>query len=536
MDFESSPITAEAQRYVRERLCQYFPSLIECTHDNYLSLWKYISSIPERFYDERSAAFTIDFLSNLHRNDPIHLAWLFTNIEWFPDIAFKSLNEINQLDWHDAILPRDEYRLMQFAENVMHPAYLRLLESVYSPLILPFAAQRRVTRDKKLDGLDLFNRVQELEATNASFLSSVYNNGMRNAIAHGTVLYGHFEVSYQDRNHTFVQQISETVKCIDYLVDVCNGLALGYRLFFLTNLEFLEEHGVHIPLPVTFEELQAEVDAPRWTVKGYVESEISVGDNQLVVFCEDSLFDPLKFNYYMVRSAVLSEKYAPGYKHYFLRSDSKHSLISFAGFDGDRLGLLRAAEAPDLDANGPVLDHRGISFAPRPRLPKFILRLATFFSVFKGLWHTTFVRLDELRHPFAITVRDVEMHRNGLHSVINGSVVIKARAELQEVEDIRVHKREILSRATKAARKQIKLRRGLRYLPNGYIRIIVFDADKRIRLLRNSGLIPELVCTIQKSKLTRISSPDIFGGIPEQTGVIRMVWNVHAIRDHNWIL
>ena len=52
--------------------------------------------------------------------------------------------------------------------------------------------------------------------------------------------------------------------------------------------------------------------------------------------------------------------------------------------------------------------------------------------------------------------------------------------------------------------------------------------DFRVRKLGVSGLIPELICTIELKKLKRIKCPDIFGGKPEVIRNFRVVWNSNA--------
>ena len=64
-----------------------------------------------------------------------------------------------------------------------------------------------------------------------------------------------------------------------------------------------------------------------------------------------------------------------------------------------------------------------------------------------------------------------------------------------------------------------------RYLRIGYARINIYSVDLRKRDLGKSGIINELLCTIQVKILQRIKSPDIIGGIPELSGNIKIVWN-----------
>ncbi len=67
-----------------------------------------------------------------------------------------------------------------------------------------------------------------------------------------------------------------------------------------------------------------------------------------------------------------------------------------------------------------------------------------------------------------------------------------------------------------------------KYLRLGYLRIGVYSEDFRIRKLKNSGLIPELLCTIEFKRLQRIHTIDIIGGKPETIKKFRIVWNKNA--------
>jgi len=110
------------------------------------------------------------------------------------DHALKSLDEINKIFWHDTDITSDEYDFFRFCESEINPAYLTLTEGVYGVLIHMNASINRIHRGKSIDGLDIYNRVEEIKKTDLEFISSCYCNTTRNSIAHGSVKCSHTEI------------------------------------------------------------------------------------------------------------------------------------------------------------------------------------------------------------------------------------------------------------------------------------------------------------------------------------------------------
>ena len=137
--------------------------------------------------------------------------------------------------------------------------------------------------------------------------------------------------------------------------------------------------------------------------------------------------------------------------------------------------------------------------------------------------------LNEVYKQIFIDPRYTEIHRNGHHCVVNARVVIKPHSN-KNVEDlIRDNYGSIVKETVKAARKREKIIDSSKYLPLGYALISVYSEDFRIRKLKNSGLIHELLCTIEFKRLKKIRTVDIAGGKPEIIKRFRIVWNKHPI-------
>jgi len=528
MVLESCSLTEELHKYRRKRICTEFPILNNCDHDCYLSLWKYLSHIPERFYSKNGCEDIRKFLENIKENEPITLVKILKDHDKLLFLAFKSLDEINSLKFHDVELPSNEYDLMQFFDNYIHSTYLKLTEGVYANLILPIGAYLRLKRKAKLEGFDVYNRVDELKGTKYEYLSDPYNNTVRNAIAHGKVIYKQRDIIYEDKRNSVTLSSRNVINFFDNMLDICNGLSLGFRLFYFTNLKFLEKHGISIPLPIMIEELRAETNAPGWEIKGCLGSETVDNRSQLVIFTKNHFLDRSKLNYHVFRSAILAERFAPGYQRYFFRLDSKYSLLGWAGFDGSELNRLRTQNDSKLQDYANALENGLIFFNPKIKLPRFVFRISTLLSVMKIIIPIKWREFKETRLPLFMDPRDIRIHRNKFHSVINGGVVIKPNLSIPIDDLIRIYCSSIVRKTVRTARKRAKMTDISKYLRLGYLRIGVYSEDFRIRKLRGSGLIPELLCTIEFKRLRRIHTIDIIGGKPETIKRFRIVWNKNA--------
>ena len=528
LELEYCPITQELHKYKRKKILLEFPALNTCPPDCYLSIWKYLSHIPERFYSKKACEDIWKYLENLQKNEPIVLIKMLKDYNRLMVLAFRSIDEINSLKFHDMKLPFNDLDLLKFCDNYIHSNYLKLTEGVYSNLIIPISAYQRIKRKAKLEGFDLYQRAEELKGTQYQYLSDPYNNIIRNSIAHGNVIFKQKEILYEDKKNSINLSPIYVINLFDNMMDICNGLSLGYKLYYFTNLEFLETHNINIPLSIMIEELRAETNAPGWEIKGCLESEAVDNISQLNIFTKNRFLDRLKLNYHVFRSAVLAEKFAPGYKRYFFMLDSKYSLLGWAAFDGSELNRLRTQKDSKLEDYVNTLEDRLIFFNPKFKLPRFIYRIATMISVIKIMFPIKWREFKETHEPLSIDARDTKIHSKKIHSIINVNVVITSNSNIPIYDLIRTYCSYIVRKSIKTARKKEKVTNFSKYLPLGYLQIYIYSEDFRIRKLRSSGLIPELLCTIEFKRLRRIRTVDIYGGIPEIIKKFRIVWNKNA--------
>jgi hypothetical protein len=435
--------------------------------------------------------------------------------------AFLFLEEVNALDWHDHMNEKGDYELIRFIDQQIHPTYLRLIEGVLGPLLRPVAYFSRIDRNRGTEGLDVWAVIQEVSRTALSEMARSYKHIVRNGIAHGGITFLQNEIRYHDkRGNEEKYGDTEIIRICDDLLDHCNGMALAYKVFFLTHYN----SGYNLPSQLSLEELREETKAPWWNIEGSAHSEIT-GQKQLIIYSRANTRDYGKVQYSAFQSGVLAELFSPGYDRYFFSIRSDLALPGWAGFDGVKLSeLRRKGNAQIIDYRG-VLENDLVFYVPRIKLPRFLARLHTISQVFRLKWPLAAADFRKQLGRPTIFARNAAVHRNGWGCVLNGAVVVSGCDVTLDQDMIRKSCRRIVQTALRHARRKGGYTRVARYLPIGFARISVFRKDYRRSRLNNFGIEQDLVGTVQLQRIRRIRSPDIFGSTIEKRGKYRIAWN-----------
>ena len=87
------------------------------------------------------------------------------------------LRELNLEEWHDSPLNTgSDYDLIRMIDKHVHPAYLRLVEGVFTPLLRPLAQFSRIHRNKGVEGLDVWSITEELKGQKEEHLVRHYRH------------------------------------------------------------------------------------------------------------------------------------------------------------------------------------------------------------------------------------------------------------------------------------------------------------------------------------------------------------------------
>lgn len=520
-DIWQNPLMGQLHDNMRIKLRDKFTELKNCPHQSYLSLSRYLERCPERFYSQALFDDYFSFLKDENNRHTKRLGNILNQEHYRLNKAFLLMSEINREGWHDSFTKLDDYEHMRFCDNTLHPCYLKLIEGVFLPFVYPIAASSRLDRGKPLEGLDVFNCVEELKRNRYSNLSHVYDNVVRNAIAHGDTTYRKNEIVYRDKKgneHVFSD--SAVVAMVDDLLDLCNACALALKLFYLMPLK----SKLNIPQQLMIEELQEETDTPWWHIEGCLVSELA-GQSQLVIYARPTTREYNKVQYLTFISGVLSEQFAPGFDRYFVSLKSQHAWPGWAVFDGKKLRQIRKLGPTSIEDYKGVVQDNLIFYVPNFKLPRFLGRLDTYWQSFRLYVPLVLEQIHKQLNNMSITARNVTIHRNGWRSVLRGSVIVHFPHGENSQEAVRNSCRRIIRKALRKARRQTKLTNVEKFLPLGYARLNIFKKDFRKRKLENYGLGPELIGTIKIQRIRRIKSPDIIGSAIETKGPFRIAWN-----------
>ena len=485
-----------------------------------LSLASFFQSRPQKFFEPHAYNRFLHVLSDVSARHSTQLANYFTAHESELSRAFFFLHEINSLPWHDDIAVDGEFQEFRFIDQELHPTYLRLLEAVLFPFIHLIAFFSRTDRGKPTDGLDLFNAVAEASRSAMPEVETHYNNTMRNGIAHGGITFGLREVEYRDKKGALVLDIREVVRAFDDLLDFSNGLALALGAFLLTQPIIRYQ----IPQQILLNELRAETLSPWWSIDGCVAARTATG-SQLIIYARPTTRDFNKAQFYSYLTAVLAEELAPGFDRYFLSLHSPAAPNGFAAFDGTRLRQVREAGPSSYQDYTGVLENNLLFFVPRLKLPRFLGRFDTLLHSFAIRWPIAVSEFRRRLGTSTVHVRRAASHRNGLWAILNATVVLETVSGEVSVAQVRTACHRILASASRAARRSHPWWSLVRWLPLGWARVAVFCKDRRKRRLDSYGLGPDLVCTVQFSRLKRVRAPNLLGSRIEQSGPYRIAWN-----------
>lgn len=530
MLIKNNPATAQLHENWRQRIVDEFPDNDFSESSDFLCLISYLDKSPQKFYSKEAFNKYLSVLESIKLTDPEILADIVIDSESLLSISNKILNEVNNKPIHDIFLPKEHNNLINFIDKEVHYNLLKVYETPFFQFCYILAKFHWIKSKKGTDGLDLYNAVAELKKQGFVFIEPIYLHDVRNGIAHGKIVFSDLDITYIDKKG--IKTKIPTRKIIDTLdgtLDIVNGFCLAFKVFCFSNPAFFEKYRIQIPQSFLLEELQAKANGPAWTITNCLDSVAMQDKRQLIIYAKNDNWDFNKVNWYCFATAYWAESLTKSYDRIFFSLYSIHNKLSptgWAAYNGTKFRELRERNETKFEAYKGVLEDDLIFFGPKFKFPKFIYKVGTFLSIIKTTLPLAWKKYLDTYFPKPIVIRETQIHSKGSFTVIQDpSVVIKRQFQNDIQQFIRNNKKKIVTQTIKYSRKQCNRLSLTRYLPVRYIRVFIYDTDKRVRNLRNSGLIPQLVATIEVNTSMRIPTIDISGGTPEQHGKYRIVWN-----------
>jgi len=231
-----NPLTRDLHSRQRLTLVENFPELSSCSHGHFLSLWRYLSGIPHQFYTNQAYSEFLSWIKSRDKKDHTQLQTYICDHALEIDRALHHLEEVNSYDWHDTFNKVDDYELIRFLDQQVHPTYLRLIEAVFCPFLKIVAYFSRTDKNKGTDGLNLWSIVKEVECHFEDTVAP-YHHIIRNGIAHGGITYLEKSIQYSDKKgNKKTYDDSNVIRICDDLLDTSNALALPFFVFLFSHL------------------------------------------------------------------------------------------------------------------------------------------------------------------------------------------------------------------------------------------------------------------------------------------------------------
>jgi len=530
MIIDNNPGTKLLHEDWQLRIKAEFPDSDFSRSSDYLCLIHYLDKVPQKFYSIKAFKQYLAFLENVKLTDPKLLADILIDIEPLLSISNRILIEVNGKPIHDTFLHKEHNDLINFIDKEVHYNLLKIYETSFFQLSKVVAKYHWIKANKATEGLDLYNSVEQLKKVGFAFVDRFYLHDVRNGIAHGKVIFTDMDITYIDKKGGKATiPTRKIIDTLDGILDITNGFCLAFKVFSLTNSDFFESYGISIPQSILLEELQAKANGPAWTITNCLESVIMHHKKQLMIYVKNDNWDYNKVQWYSFTTAMWAEALTKSYNRIFISLHSTHNQLSSTGwaiYDADKFKHLREIGEKRIEAFKGVLENDYVFFTPKIKFPKFIYKIGTYRSIIMTTFPLLWKKYANTYFPNPFIVRETQIHSKKSFSVVQDpSVIIKNNFQTDIVELIRKNKRRIVNLTIRYSRRQCSKYSLKRYLPVKYIRVFIYDTDKRVRNLRNSGLIADLIATIEINTTRRIKTIDILGGAPEIIGKYRIVWN-----------
>ena len=121
MIFEVHPLTERINQIWRSSIIKEFPELDIDNNANYLSFKEFLSDSPQSFYTRNLTSKYYQFIEKLFIEEPKRFKLIY--LENYPEfnLAFKYLDQINSLSFHDTKLPSDTIDLLRSVDSNPRP-------------------------------------------------------------------------------------------------------------------------------------------------------------------------------------------------------------------------------------------------------------------------------------------------------------------------------------------------------------------------------------------------------------------------------
>lgn len=345
--------SADAELRSRESRARFSAYLPEGENDLFLrALYKFVRSAPWRYWDPEAVTNALGVLENSVERT----ASAFSARSLQIGIGFENLFRRPPTAAHEEKLSLSKVRDLLRLATEFHPEYLRCAEHIFGNLLTLYwsVLKRGDVRGK----FDLRGAVNRINQKGHNFLLAGYNDDVRNAVAHGEVVFKGLEtIQYGPDVANVRLPAFEFLATFDSLWRTSNNLAIAILLFIARNKQVLAgTYGVTLPPSIMAFLAAGGVERTGLTVVGTVESEIHGLGKQLHLAVETTSRSRLMVLLECAQLTMhLLDSGGGGYARYLFEIDQGKSLSSLVIVRPDRLRAL-LDEGATTDRLGEIFD------------------------------------------------------------------------------------------------------------------------------------------------------------------------------------
>lgn len=345
--------SAEADLRKRESLSRFHMFLTPEGNDIFLrALYRFVHLAPWRYWDPEIVANALGLLETSIDRTTSAMAIRSRQM----GIGFENLFRQAPTANYEEKLSLSKMRDLLRLATEFHPEYLRYSEHIFNNLLIVYWS---VLKKGDVSGkYDLRGAVNLINQKGHHFLLKGYNDDIRNAVAHGEVVFRGLEsIQYGPEVANVNFASFEFLSIFDSLWRTSNNLALALLLFIARNkVDLANTKNFILPPSMMAFLAAAGIERTGLNVVGVVESEIHELGKQLHLAVQTfSLYRPLVLLECAQLTMYLLENGGGGYARYLFDIDQGKSISSLVIVKPDRLAKLLQDNA-SIERLGEIFD------------------------------------------------------------------------------------------------------------------------------------------------------------------------------------
>lgn len=457
-------------------------------------LQSFLTSSPEKYYNQEAYNTYYDFLYESLQNNKSEFLDFLNRKEEAINISYKLLENTNSKPIHECEVKSSD---ATFIDEYINYNYLQLLEGVLSIFIQLTTYIQLINENKKTDNSDLYTCICKLSKTKFSYLSAVYEHTVRNGIGHGKVIYLESKAEYFDKkDNKSTIYYYQLINKFDSLLDIVNGFALAYLIFWHKELRLLK---VDMPRQLLFQEVKLNSTLPTWEILSVINQQI-LEKRQLAISINSLCSSQAELRDEAIKTAVHASQLGYGKFDEIYLHITHNNYPGYVKFDTGILNSIKGAVSSNdyIPAVTDSLEWFFHGFVEN--MPASMDSNALVYSV------NSAKRLAIEESIGAFIYKDIYQYVNSFNDFmrIKDARYVYNGVELDKKQIVNLIKTSLpkLLAHTRSKSKELTTANNHLQVPIKYICISVYEENKRGRTLRSNGIKPNLICTIQYNATT----------------------------------